>query len=77
MLYAWQTELQPTLQVAVTLLARTDPPTLAQVRADRSTLHEGRRLLANQPQGTEAEEALLQQTDTLLGAAYQALGDQW
>lgn len=76
-LYAWQADLQPTLSLAEALLSRSTQPTLAEVRADRATLHEGRRQLANRPLGTEAEEALLGQADTLLGVAYQTLGEQW
>jgi hypothetical protein len=75
--FAWQSALQPPLALAGALLERQDPPTLPQARADRATLHEARRLLANQPQGSEVEEVLLERADTLLGAAYKALGAQW
>lgn len=76
-IYPWQIDLEPTFHLVMTLLARTTPPTLAEARTDRATLHEGRRALATRPQGAEEEEALLQQADTVLGLAYQALADQW
>lgn len=76
-LYAWQTDLQPALAIADSLLTKDALPTLPAVRTDRATLLEARRQLANRPLGTEAEEALMQQADALLGVAYQALGEQW
>lgn len=75
--FTWQPELQPAFQLIATLLIRATPPTLAEARADRATLLEARRLLASRPPGSEEEEALSQQADTILGLTYQALADQW
>jgi hypothetical protein len=56
---------------------QTARPTLHQVRQDRAGLLEARRRLAKRPVADSETESVLGQVDTLLGVAYQVLGDQW